>query len=162
MKTPLQYWPLSRLFYKFCLVFLNKMKARATSSLLTFGTLSPQGSCSVFYATRHQFTEVQRMMCFLLVLWYHTHTNKDTGRTRTNRLTHPCKYMLIPSVICSQQLSVLHWMNNLLIQKIFLYRLPQCRCFSEISDNEKSHICWLDSIGLRSSHETQRILRDMV
>ena len=38
-----------------------------------------------------------------------THTYKDTQHTLTNRLTHPYKYTLIPSAMCSQQLSALHW-----------------------------------------------------
>ena len=50
---------------------------------------------------------------FLLVLWfvwYHTH--KHTAYSEASRLTHPYKYIFLPSVMCSMQLSLLHWMNN--------------------------------------------------
>ena len=34
------------------------------------------------------------------------------------QLTQPCKYIVMPPVLCSQHMSVLYWMNNSLISKI--------------------------------------------
>ena len=59
----------------------------------------------------------------------HTHTHKDTKHTRASRLTHPYKYIFISPAMCSQQLSLLHWMNNSLIPKIYFL---QCLFFSKI------------------------------
>ena len=65
---------------------------------------------------------------YLLVLWFditHTHTHTNTHKQRhtadigASRLTHQYKYTLTLLVMFSQQLSVLHWMNNLLISKIY-------------------------------------------
>ena len=49
-----------------------------------------------------------------------THKQRHTLHTGANRLIHPCKYILTPPVRCSQQLSVLNWISNLLISKISL------------------------------------------
>ena len=59
----------------------------------------------------------------------HTHTHKDTKHTRASRLTQPYKYIFISPAMCSQQLSLLHWMNNSLIPKIYFL---QCLFFSKI------------------------------
>ena len=56
------------------------------------------------------------------LIWYHRHRQKHTRHTGTNRLTHIYKYILTPSVICTQQLPVLHWMKTLLIQKFTFQR----------------------------------------
>ena len=62
-------------------------------------------------------TEVWHLMCSLPLLWFDiTRTNTHSKRRGE---THPYKYILIPPVICSQQLSVLHSMNNSLISKVF-------------------------------------------
>ena len=52
------------------------------------------------------------------LIYYHTHIQTHTGHTGTNRLTHTYKYILIPYVMYTQQLPVLHWVNNLLIEKL--------------------------------------------
>ena len=96
---------------------------------------------------------------FLLVLWFdithtntHTHTHTHTHtytKTQTkahmttgvNRLTHPYKYISTPPVMCSQQLSVIHW-----------YR--KCIFFSKITHLQKQYIYWLVAIRLSSSCET--------
>ena len=44
---------------------------------------------------------------------------QKTLHTGANRPTHSYKYILTPSVMCSQQLHVLHRMNNLVISKIY-------------------------------------------
>ena len=50
---------------------------------------------------------------FLLVLCFDI-KNTQTHDTHTwaNRLTHSYKHILTPPIMCPQQLSVLHWMNN--------------------------------------------------
>ena len=70
--------------------------------------------------------------------WYHTHihTQRHTSHSGSSRLIHPYKYMFIPSVMWSQQLSLLYWMNNSLISKIYF---PQCLFFSKLFTC-KSHI----------------------
>ena len=60
----------------------------------SLGTLLGQGTCSVFYATRCQFTEVQHMTWLFAstLILYHTH-KQSTQKHNTNRghywLTHP-------------------------------------------------------------------------
>ena len=81
------------------------------------------------------------------------------GGGNQNLLPKPELCILTPSVMCSQHLSSLHWMNNLLISKIFF---PQCFYFSKIIHLWKSYICWLDAIRLGSSYETQVILIEMI
>ena len=110
-----------------CYLLLHDIMDLHMSNL---GTLVSQGLCGVFYATRHQITEFQRMTLSLLILWFHiththahTHTHIHTHKQHTthrgtNRLTHLCKYILSPSAMCSKHLSVLHRMNNLMIPKI--------------------------------------------
>ena len=51
------------------------------------------------------------------MIWYHTHRQAHTGHTGTNRQTQTYKYKFTPPVMSTQQLPVLHWMTNLLIQK---------------------------------------------
>ena len=70
----------------------------------------PAGPFFVFYATRRQ----DYMMWFFasILIWHATHSG-------SNSPTHPYKYIFSPLFMCSQQLSVSHWINNLLIQKIY-------------------------------------------
>ena len=55
----------------------------------------------------------------VLVPWFDiTHRQtRNTTHTGGNRLTHTYKYT--PTIMCSQQLSVLHFMNNSLISKFY-------------------------------------------
>ena len=89
--------------------------------------------------------------------WYHTHehthTQRYTAHSGASRLTHPYKYILTPPVMCSQQLSLLQWMN---ISPISIY-FPQFLFLPKIIHLLKLHICWLDAIRLCSSCETQII-----
>ena len=48
----------------------------------------------------------------------------------------PIKYILTPPITCTQHLSILHWINNLLIPKIYF---PQCLCFSKFTHLLISH-----------------------
>ena len=83
-------------------------------------------------------TEVSQIMLFFAgtLIWYHTHTQTHTAHSGASRLTHPYKYIFTSPVMCSQQPSLLPWMNNSLISKIYL---PQCFFFSKII-HLKSHI----------------------
>ena len=81
-----------------------------------YHVLLPEGPCCVFYATRRQVHWGLTHVVFLLVLWSDiTHTQRYTIHAGANRLTHLYEYILTPSVMCSQQLCVLHRLNNLLI-----------------------------------------------
>ena len=62
----------------------------------------------------------------------YTHTHTHTGHVGANILTHLYKYILTPSVMCSQQLFLLHGINNLPISKFTLHNsiMP---CFSKIT-----------------------------
>ena len=62
------------------------------------------------------------------LIWYYT---GHTAHTGDNRLTHPYKYILTPPVMCLQQLTSL---NEFPDMKNLLYRVPQCLCFSKITD----------------------------
>ena len=116
-------------------------------------------SLCAFMQRGFKFAEVWHIICFFpgTLVWYHTDTDTKTTHSGANKLTHPCKYILTSPVMCSQQLFVLHWMNNSLISKICF---PQCFCFLKVTS--RSHMCWLDSIKVSSSHETQTVLMEMV
>ena len=59
---------------------------------------------------------------------YHTNKERYTAHTGINRMAYPRKYILIPPVLFSQQLSVLHSINN---QKFTL----QCSTMSWLFKN---------------------------
>ena len=98
---------------------------------------------------------------FLLVLWFDfTNTHTNTAHTWANRLTPmkvyinsacyvhttPVMYSVIEWIICQYQKST--GFHNVFVFFFFL-----------ISDLSKSHICWLDSRRLGSSHESKNIDR---
>ena len=92
-----------------------------------------------------------QMTWLLLALWFDiTQTNTHTAHTGTDRLTH--KYILRPSVMCSQQLPALHSITHSLISKTSFIGVNNC--FSKITYLQKSHV-WLDSIILNPSFEKQ-------
>ena len=98
--------------------------------------------------------ELHKFYCTLI--WYQIHTNKHTAQTGANRLTHLHKYMLTTPAMCSQQQSVLQWMNNLLISKIHFKE------FHNLSAFQRLLICSLDSMRLSYSHATKKTLIKMV
>ena len=109
-----------------------------------------------------KFTEVWHIMQFLAstLIWYHTDTQtRHTAHSGANKLTHSYKSILTPPIMCSQQLCVLQWMNNSLISKNYF---RQCICFLKFNLLLKSYICWLDSIRVSSSRETQAKLIKMM
>ena len=122
-----------------------------------------------------KFTDVYHMTRFLAVLWIlwfniahtyiHRERNKDTQQAKGPKGWHTHIYIYIYIMTTFYVLTVAicvtlkKWfpdINNL------HYRLSRCLCFSKITDLYKSHTCWLDSIRLSSSHETQRILIKVV
>ena len=74
-----------------------------------------------------------------LISHTHTHiyTQRHTAHPGASRLTHRYKYIFTPTVMCSQQLSLLHWMKKSLVSKIFF---PQCLFFSKIIHLQKSYL----------------------
>ena len=79
-----------------------------------------------------KLTEFSSIMLFFnnTPIWYRT--NKDTAHTWTNRLTHPHKYILTWTVMCSHQLSILHWMNKLVISKIHFTEFHNVFAFKKL------------------------------
>ena len=90
--------------------------------MLSLCTLVPERPSCVFYATRCPvYWGLTHDLAFCLYsdliphthTHTHTHTHKDTQRHTApwggNRLTHPSKYILTLPAMCSQQLSVVHW-----------------------------------------------------
>ena len=59
--------------------------------------------------------------------------------------------MFAPSVICLQQSTLLHLMDNLMISKNYF---PGCYFFLIIIHLQRSYIFWLDAIRLGSSNNT--------
>ena len=114
-----------------CVILLNDI-------MFSLGTLVLTAPCCVFYATRNQIYwrfDTDDMVFASALIWHQTHRQKQIRHTGTNRLTHTyIKYILTSPVTCTHQLPV-HWVNNLLIQKLAL---------------QKS-ICWLYSKRLSPS-----------
>ena len=78
----------------------------------SLGSLVPEGPWCVFYAIRHQAYWGLTHTIQVKYIWYHTHkhtnTQTHTAHSAASRLTHPYKYIFTPTVICSQQLPLLH------------------------------------------------------
>ena len=127
--------------------------------MLSLGTLVPEGPCSMFYATRPLvYWGLTNDVFFLLLFWFDiTQTQTITPSTQRGQWTD------IPHVLTTPITgSVLQWMNNSMISKIYstkFYVKVSYLCFSKIVKLWKSHIYWLNSIRLSSSHEIQRILQ---
>ena len=97
-----------------------------------------------------KFTKVWDVMCFFsnTLIWCntpthphcHAHTQTETHTKHDPRdwINHT-KYILMPSVMCSQQLSVLHWMNNLETSKIYITEFHNIFAFQTLLTC-KSHI----------------------
>ena len=65
------------------------------------------------------------------LLWYHVQTKTHI---EANRLIHPHEYILTSLVMCLLKLSVLHWVNNLLISKFYFSIVLRCLFFPKITD----------------------------
>ena len=105
------------------------------------GTLLPEGPWCAVHATRHQLywgLIHNVIFCLYSDLISHTHAHArtraraHTHTTQASIITHSYKCIITPPVMCSQQLSLLQWMNeemNSLISKIYF---RQCLLFSKI------------------------------
>ena len=113
-------WMLTELQHIWCAILLNDMMYLHMFSL---STIVPEGPGCVFYAVRHQVYWDVTHVFFLLIIWFDV-TQPRTKHTGANGLTDPYHYKLTPTVMCSQELCVLHWMNHLLISK---------NCFTEFA-----------------------------
>ena len=76
----------------------------------SLGTLVPEGTWCVFYATRHQVYWGLTQCGFLLVLGFDITHKTYTGPSGASRLIHLYKFILKSPVMCSQQPPLLHWM----------------------------------------------------
>ena len=83
-----------------------------------------------------------QMTWFLLVHWPDITHRKHMQDTQglIDWYTHIYEYILTPSVMCTQQLSVLHGMNNLLIQKFTIQRSTMPLFFKNCSLVEVMHL----------------------
>ena len=117
-------------------------------NLLNLGILVLAAPGCVFYTTRNQIywrPDKNSMVFASTLIWYHTQRWTHTGHIRTNRLTHifeyKYQYTLKPPVACTQQLPALHWMNNLLIQKLICF--SKLLLFSQpVTDDCSTHIAF--------------------
>ena len=114
----------------------------------SLGTLVPERPCYVF----------------------HTYTQRYTAYSGTNRLTHPYKCILTPPAMCSQQLSVLHWIihwyqkitfhnvfsfKKLLVQSVYLFiRCNKTKFFLRNTNNTDKN-----SVNQQNTH-TKHLEKD--
>ena len=101
-----------------CAILLNdNMDLLQMSNL---GTLNQKDLDVCLMQQGLKFPEVWHIMVFFTcsLIWYHartyTHTTPHTEHTShsgDSRMTHPYKYIFTPSVTCSQQLPLLHYMK---------------------------------------------------
>ena len=67
-----------------------------------------------------RFTEIGHILRIFAStrIWYHTHKERHKAHTGAKWLNHPYKYILTPSAMYSQQLSMFHWINSCWYQKL--------------------------------------------
>ena len=91
-------------------VLLNDFMQLCLSSL---DTVVPEGLTVCFMQQGITFTKIgEKMQIFtstLILYLSHIYRQRHTAHTGTNRLTYSYKNIYPPPVMCSQQLSVLHW-----------------------------------------------------
>ena len=80
---------------------------------------------------KHWRFRTDEMIFAITLIWYHTHTDTCAHRQDTKGPIewHIDGCILIPPVICSQQISVLHWMNNSLKAKFTLQSCSKVSLF---------------------------------
>ena len=86
-----------------------------------------------------KFSEAWHIMWFFAGADLISNTQTHIAHSGASRLTHPHKYIFKPTVMGSQQLVLLHWMNNSLISKICF---PQCLFFSKIRCYKTRFLLW--------------------
>ena len=155
-------WLNGWLHHIWCAILLNDITNLHMPNL---GTLVPQGPWCAFYVTRRQVYWGLKPVFFSgTLIWCHTHINthkqtqRHTAHSGASRLTHPYKYIFTSPIMWSQQLSLLHWMNNSLILNIYF---PRCLFFSKLFTC-KSHNLLIRCYKTRSSCKTQILLIKMV
>ena len=93
-------------------------------NLSSLGTLVPSCLRCILWVMQQGIKGLIRMTWVLLVPWFDiTHAEKRTKNTQGPidwQKTY--KYLLTPPVMCTQQLPVWHWMNNMPIEKFTLQR----------------------------------------
>ena len=95
-----------------------------------FGSFVPAAPCCVFYATWNQIywrLDMNDMVFASTQIWCQTQGTQG----RIDWFTY--KYILTPPVTCTHRLSVLQWMNNLLIEKRTLHRSTISLLFKKCS-----------------------------
>ena len=91
-------------------------------NFLNLGTLILAAPCCAFYGTRHRIyrrCDMDDTVFVCTLIWYHTH--RQTHMTQRNQYIYTHKYMLAPAVNSADQLPVLYWIHNFLIQKFTIY-----------------------------------------
>ena len=118
-----------------CYFLLNDLMNLHMSNLVT---LVPPGPCGVFFFffffcnKAAVYWGVAHDVVFTsTLLWYHVQTKTHI---EANRLIHPHEYILTSLVMCLLKLSVLHWVNNLLISKFYFSIVLRCLFFPKITD----------------------------
>ena len=111
-------------------------------NFLSLGTLVLAAPCCAFHATKYQIYWLEtddrvftNWFDMVTQIWYHTHRQSYKWHKRSYRLTHAykSKSVLATPVMCTHQLTVLHWMNNLLIQKFIVQRSKMSLLFKNCS-----------------------------
>ena len=103
---PCHLQPLTPLF--FCFPFSLAEWVIMPHQMLSLGTVVPEGPWCMFYATRHHVCQglIHNVVFYCTLIWYHTH--KHTAHSGASRLTHLCKYIFAPPIMCPQLLPSLH------------------------------------------------------
>ena len=110
-----------------CAILLNDINIMDLI-MPSLGTFIEEGPLRVFYATRCQVywgLPHNVVFCSYSDLISCTHkdtcinTQRHTEQSEASRLKHLYKYIFTSTVMCSQQLSLLHSMNNSLTQNIY-------------------------------------------
>ena len=101
-------------------------------NLSSVGALVTEEHCCVFYAARYQIYcrfDTNNMTFVSTLIWDHIQTNMHRRHRDQQNDTHRYKYIITPPVMCTHQLPVLHWMNNLLRQKFTLQKFTKSLLF---------------------------------
>ena len=129
-------------------------------------TLLPEGPWCVFYATRHQLywgLIHNVIFCLYSDLISHTHTHTHTQREREREasiMTHSYKCIITPPVMCSQQLSLLQWMNEEMNSWYQKFTFGSVFCFQKLFTCKIYPL--IRCCKTRFFSETQIILRETV
>ena len=114
-------------FFKFCLTPLFLVASKPHPTIVVMFLWLNGWSCHIWCDILLNDIVKKHIGRF----WYH-HTRRTLMCVLCNKassllqsdteLSHPYKYIFTPAVLCSQQLSLLHWMNTWMILKIYFSR----------------------------------------